>query len=384
MEVIYQICSFIGKDLTWETAIHAVNYLRDKDILKRLISLNTFYHLKPNNSNITNRKNSSTIYFFRPLYRNKIINNILLPTIFDKISSEFFIEKCDIFHGWATHSLFSIKKAKKLGNKSILEVQSAHILEEMKILMKEANMWGVKYDYSMFNIKRLMNEYMITDYILVPSEYVKQSFLRQGFSAEKIKKLNLGIDPNECIPNNYEHEKFRIIYTGAVTLRKGIQYLLSALQNLSLKDTELLVVGGIDDSMKNLIAKLLKRIRIPVAFFGRVPRKILLNLLSSSSLYVFPTLSEGWVMTVAEAMARGLPIITTKNAGSSELIEDGKEGFVTPIRDVKSLRAYILYFYDNPSEIKRMGKNSFEKITKYTWGRYGNNLIEIYKEILQK
>jgi len=89
-------------------------------------------------------------------------------------------------------------------------------------------------------------------------------------------------------------------------------------------------------------------------------------------------------MTVPEAMARGLPVITTKNVGSSELIENGKEGFVIPIRDVKSLRECILYFYDNPSEIKRMGKNSFEKITKYTWGRYGNNLIEIYKEILQK
>jgi len=384
MEVIYQICSFIGKDLTWKPAIHAVNYLRYKGVLKRLISLNAFYNLKTNNSDLTKRKNLNTIYFFRPLYRKKIINNILLPTIFDKISSEFFVEKCDIFHGWANFSLFSIKKAKKLGSKSILDVQSAHILEELKILAKEARIWGLKYDYSLFNIKRLMNEYTATDYILVPSEYVMQSFLRQGFSAEKIKKLNPGIDPDECFPNNYEHEKFRIIYTGSVTLRKGIQYLLSALQNLSLKDTELLVVGGIDDSMKNLIAKLLKRIRIPVVFFGRVPRIIFLNLLSSSSLYVFPTLSEGWVMTVPEAMARGLPIITTKNAGSSELIEDGKEGFVIPIRDVKSLREYILYFYDNPSEVKRMGKNAFEKITKYTWIEYGKNLISLYNEILHK
>jgi glycosyltransferase involved in cell wall biosynthesis len=384
MEVIYQICSFIEKDLTWKTAIHAVNYLRDKDILKKLISLNTFYNLKLNNSNITKRKNLNTIYLFRLLYRNKTINNILLPTIFDKISSKLFVEECDIFHGWATHSLFSIKKAKKLGSKTILEVGSAHILEEMKILMKEANMWGLKYDYLTFNIKRLMNEYIITDYILVPSEYVKQSFLKQGFSAEKIKKLNFGIDPNECIPNDYDHEKFRIIYTGSVTLRKGIQYLLSSLQNLSLKDAELLVVGGMDDSMKNLIAQLLRRIRIPVTFLGRVPRKIFLNLLSNSSLYVFPSLSDGWAMTVPEAMARGLPIITTKNVGSSELIENGKEGFVIPIRDVKSLIEYILYFYDNPSEIKRMGKNSFEKISKFTWSEYGKNLICLYNEILHK
>jgi glycosyltransferase involved in cell wall biosynthesis len=384
MKVIYQICSFIGKDLTWEVAIHAINYLQDKGILKKLISLNTFYNLKLNNLNIINKDNLNIIYLFRPLYRNKTINNILLPTIFDKISSELFVEKCDIFHGWVMHSLFSIKKAKKLGSKTILEVGNAHILEFMKILAKEARIWGLKYDYSIFNIKRVMNEYMITDYILVPSEYARQSFLKHGFPAEKIKKLNFGIDPNECSPNNYDHEKFRIIYTGAVTLGKGIQYLLSALQNLSLKNAELLVVGGIDDSMKNLITQLLRHIQIPVTFFGRVPRKILLNLLSKSSLYVFPTLSDGWAMTVPEAMARGLPIITTKNAGSSELIEDGKEGFVIPIRDVKSLRDYILYFYDNPSEVKRMGKNSFEKINKYTWEKYGCNLIKIYNEILQK
>jgi glycosyltransferase involved in cell wall biosynthesis len=384
MEVIYQICSFIGKDLTWEVAINTVNYLRDKGILKKLISLNTFYNLKLNNSNITNRKNLNIIYLFKPLYRNKTINNILLPTIFDKISSELFIEKCDIFHGRENHSLFSIKKAKKLGSKTILEVGSAHILEGVKILAKETRMWGLKYDYSMFTIKRLMNEYMVTDYILVPSEYVKQSFLNQGFLTEKIKKLIFGIDPNECSPNNYDHEKFRIIYTGAVTLGKGIQYLLSALQNLKLKNTEVIVIGGIEERIRNLIVYLLKKVEVPVKFLGRLPRKRLLNELSASSLYVFPSLSDGWAMTVTEAMARGLPIITTKNVGSSELIEDGKEGFVIPIRDVKSLRECILYFYENPSEIKRMGKNSLEKISKYTWPEYGRNLVSFYNEILHK
>jgi glycosyltransferase involved in cell wall biosynthesis len=101
-------------------------------------------------------------------------------------------------------------------------------------------------------------------------------------------------------------------------------------------------------------------------------------------LYVFPSLSDGWAMTVTEAMARGLPIITTKNVGSSELIENGKEGFVIRIGDVKSLRECILYFYDNSSEIKRMGKNSFEKISKCTWTEYGKNLVSFYNEILHK
>jgi glycosyltransferase involved in cell wall biosynthesis len=384
MEVIYQICSFVKKDLTWETAIQATNYLKKENVLKKLISLDIFYNLKSKDSYSSQGKNLNVISPLRSIYKNKLVNNILLPIIFDKLSSIFFVEKCDIFHGWANHSLLSIKKAKKLGSKCVLEVGSAHILEETKILIREVRRWGLSYSYSLFNIKRLMNEYLTTDYILVPSEYVKQSFLSQGFSDEKIKKINFGIDPNELFPNNYEQEKFRIIYTGAVTLGKGIQYLLLALQNLKLKNSELVVIGGIEERMRNLIVYLLKKVEIPVKFLGRLPRKRLLNELSASSLYVFPSLSDGWAMTVTEAMARGLPIITTKNVGSSELIENGKEGFVIPIRDVKSLREYILYFYDNPDEVKRMGKNSFEKINKYTWEKYGYNLIKIYNEILQK
>ncbi|MBA7713935.1 hypothetical protein ES703_122946 [subsurface metagenome] len=64
------------------------------------------------------------------------------------------------------------------------------------------------------------------------------------------------------------------------------------------------------------------------------------------------------------------------------MARDGEDGFVIPIRDVKAIKEKIQYFYDNPEEIKRMGRNAREYIEKYTWERYGDGLVKAYEKIV--
>ena len=85
------------------------------------------------------------------------------------------------------------------------------------------------------------------------------------------------------------------------------------------------------------------------------------------SVYVQPSVTEGFGIPVLEAMAYGKPVIVTQGAGSHELVEDGNDGFVVPIRDSASIKQKIEYFYDNPDEIKRMGSNARQKAKNYSW-----------------
>ena len=95
-------------------------------------------------------------------------------------------------------------------------------------------------------------------------------------------------------------------------------------------------------------------------------------------VFVFPTLMEGSAKVVYEAASYGLPVITTFNAGS--VIEDKKSGFIIPIGDVEALKEKMLYFYENPQEIVRMGKNAYNLIKNYSWQRYAQNVFEVLKK----
>ena len=87
-------------------------------------------------------------------------------------------------------------------------------------------------------------------------------------------------------------------------------------------------------------------------------------------------------MVQAQAMACGLPIITTKNTGGGELVENNKNGFVIPIRDIQAIKEKILYLYKNKESSKRMGQKAIETVHNgFSWSDYGDRYAENLKEI---
>lgn len=87
-------------------------------------------------------------------------------------------------------------------------------------------------------------------------------------------------------------------------------------------------------------------------------------------------------MITYEAMACGLPVIVTSNAGS--LAQDGEDGFIVPVRNVEVLMEKLLYFYENRKVAKDMGMVAREHIAPYTWEKYGATLIDTYRKLLRK
>ena len=287
------------------------------------------------------------------------------------------IERCHVFHYWRGHGYLSAKKAKKLGAIVFVQNASSHPRTQNQLILEE-------YLLNNLRIKTISEKELVysekelegADFIVVPSDFAEKSFLDRGFSKDKIIKIPFGVDLEKFSPiKNKEDKKFRIIFVGQVNLRKGVQYLLKAWEELNLKNAELLVIGRVMPEVKQLVKKY--SLNNSIKFIGFTDLK---KYYSVSDVFVFPSIEEGSALVNYEAMACGLPVITTYNSGS--VVRNGKDGFIIPIRDVVKLKEKIKYFYKNPEKIEEMGKNARRQIEKYTWERHNQKLLQVYKDKL--
>ena len=88
-------------------------------------------------------------------------------------------------------------------------------------------------------------------------------------------------------------------------------------------------------------------------------------------------------MVQIQAMACGLPVICTYNTGGSEIVDDGINGFVIPIRNMKLLKKKILLLYNNKDLLKKMKKKAYNKAKKFmSWDVYGKKMVTFYEKII--
>lgn len=121
-----------------------------------------------------------------------------------------------------------------------------------------------------------------------------------------------------------------------------------------------------------------------VVCLGQTPRDALLREMSEADVFVFPSLFEGFALVILEAMAAGLPVITTPNTAGPDLIEDGKEGLIVPAGDPTALRAAMESLLNDPEHARAMGRAAHEKAKEYTWERYGERWGALVRELCRE
>jgi len=284
--------------------------------------------------------------------------------------------------------LHSFKSAQKFNCIKILERNSAHILHQVNILKEEYNKLKLKGRLpSKKIIKNELMEYELADYISVPSEFVKKSFLDRGFAKDKIVKIPYGVDlknfTKNIKKNNPLKNKFTILSVGTVSVRKGSVYLLKAFEELNLPDSELIFVGPIDIELKNIIKKYYSKENIK--FFKKQPQNKLNIFYNLADVFVLFSVEDGFGMVINQAMACGLPVICNQNVGGSDIIDQGVNGFVLPAKNINLLKNKILTLYNDRSLLEKMKRNAFKKAKLFlSWDNYGKNIIKFYKKIFIK
>jgi glycosyltransferase involved in cell wall biosynthesis len=286
---------------------------------------------------------------------------------------------------WGIQALPIIKRAKQLGIKVVLERGSSHAVFQRDILLDEyrsMNISTVELDKS-FSPKRMereLLEYELADVVSIPSSFVKRSFLENDFVEKKLFVNAYGTDLLNftCIP--HPHKPFRFIYSGTLSIRKGIHYLLEAFSNLNLPEAELWLVGKVEEEIKPCIIKYSAK---SIKILKPVPQQQLVELYNQCDVFVICSIEEGLAMVQTQAMACGLPLICTTNTGGDDLIDNGINGFVVPIRQVKILQEKMEFLYLNRDKCKEMGKNALKTIqSDFSWKNYGYRSVAFYKQLI--
>lgn len=287
----------------------------------------------------------------------------------------------DIFSGLSSFSLHSFRKAKKIGATTICDHGSSHILYQTDILKEEYEKFGLKPKTATRRIiEKILSEFEEADYISVPSKYVKQTFLDKGIPESKLLHIPYGVDLSRFKQVPKTDDVFRVVFAGGMMLRKGVHYLLQAFSELNLPNSELLLVGNKNPEIEPFFEKYKGNFK----WLPAVPQAELYKYYSQGSVFVMMSIEEGLALVQAQAMACGLPVIATVNTGAEDIIRDGKDGFIIPIRDVEKLKEKIVFMYENRGKCREMGISAKEHISQgFTWDDYGNKIIAEYERILK-
>lgn len=379
MKVVYAVSSRLAGGGYGSTAYHGVMGPQRKGVLDKVISLKV---KKRRVKGIPDEKilnvwypsrvrlpylDAKSWYYLRKLY-------------FDRHVAKCLSKDIDIFHGWNSECLQSLRRARELGIKTVVDRASSHMLTQMKLVKEEYELHGIELTPELDKIiERSVKEYDAADFITVPSQFVYDSFIENGISKEKLFLNPFGVNLDKFSSLEREDDGvFRILFVGQIRARKGIFYLLKAWQILkkSLKGAELVLVGGVHDDAWKIVSECMKKTEFKLPGKSKEPWKFF----NTSSVFVFPSIEEGSALVTYEAMASGLPSVVTYNSGS--IVRDQEDGFVVPIRDVDSLVEKITYLYENRDEAKRMGENAKGRVCDYSWESYGDRVVEMYENIL--
>jgi starch synthase len=291
------------------------------------------------------------------------------------------LEDCDVFHSLSSFGVASHRAARqRFGALTVCDRGSSHILFQDELLAEEFARWGAHYTPTDRRIcERELQEYEECDRIVLPSSFALQTFLARGVPAAKLRKVSYGVDLRLFRPVPKEDDVFRVLYAGALSLRKGIPYLCEALAGLRLLKFEVWLIGHLQPEVRPFLEKYRNSFR----HLGAVPRTQLYSYYSQASVLVQPSLEEGLSLVLAQAMACGVPVIATTNTGASDLLTDGAEGFIVGIRDPAAIREKVLYLYEHPERREEMARAALERVKRLGgWTHYGDQMVGVYSQAL--
>jgi starch synthase len=315
------------------------------------------------------------------VYQRDVKFDHYLARKLSKNFSPFTLHPSPLFWGFQGSCHASLRAARNSGFYSICELATAHVTAAQKILGEEQKLhpeWADSFDNLLFPSyyqKGLEEEPFLADKVVAASRFTRNTLVEAGLPYEKIYVLPLGFDATN-IPYNpdafpaYLDRPLRLLYAGRITQRKGIKYLLEAVSRFNRTDVEIHIIGYIHGKGAGL-----KAYKDRYQLHPALSQQELFHAYSQYDALVLPSVFEGFGLVIVEAMAAGLPVITTPNTMGPDIIEEDKNGYIVPIRDVDALEQAIGKLAGkNPEEFHQMRLNARKSALEFTWDKYRERL----------
>jgi len=247
---------------------------------------------------------------------------------------------------------------------------------EFDLLQSEFSFYGIDYKKGQKSLayeQVELDENHLADIVLCGSDFVKQSLINLGISSTKIKVVPYGYSKSNSIKLEPKSlgKQLSLLFVGNGGIRKGLRYLIEAATRLP--KVEFSIAGTLEKEIT------LQEIPKNVQLLGSVERAKMPELYASHDLLLLPSICEGSATVSYEALSYGLPVICTLNSGT--VIEQGKDGFLIPIRSSDAIVLSIEQFLTKPDLLKKMSKEALHTAQKYDANQYGRRLLKaIYED----
>lgn len=284
----------------------------------------------------------------------------------------------DFFIGLSSFCREALVRCHERGIPCAVDHGSLHQAAETRLVCDEATRWGLPLPADTspdWIVAKEDVEFALADHVFVLSTAARDSLVRQGVKSSRIFVNPCGVDITAFSPAPRGDRVFRVIQVGAISLRKGTLDLLDAFRQARLPGAELWFVGG--GRERSGLGPVIDRMETRgVSFLPPVFQDHLRDYYNHSSVFVLASVADGFGMVVPQAMACGLPVIVTENVGARDLVENGVNGFVVPIRAPHLIAERLRYLHDRPDMAARMGQAALATVRGgFAWSDYGDRLV---------
>ncbi len=283
---------------------------------------------------------------YTPIRFSQSWTSHLKGEIFDRKVAGMLGDPAEAFMGFVGKTLHSFRSASSSGFKKLELIAANSHVNNLKKLHDRAKIeTGINDGWlNEAQRRKTLKEYEMADVIYVHSEYVRESFVKEGIAADKLQRMYLAIDERFKPPAGKPDDGvFRVAYVGRVEASKGIPLLIKAFSTLSV-EAELTLVGGWSTrAMRVYMEQQMRRDpRIRLAPGDPLP------VLQRADVFVHPTYEDGFAYAPYEALACGVPVIVTEDTGMKEYVTEGANGYIVPTGDWQALRERMEHIASHP------------------------------------
>ncbi len=291
-------------------------------------------------------------------------------------------EQADACHMCCGQAISTFERLQGSGKLLILEQITGHRRLGTELLSEEYSLFGREVlthsGFSEAIVARNDAELALADVVVAGSSFVRGTLIDMGIAPDKIILAQYGADTSlfsrRTPPlRRKPHEPLEIAFVGNDFVRKGLRYLVAAIERMPPGTMNLNVFGNGDRH-----GSLFNTQHQSVRFHGSLPRASLIERLEKCHVAVLPSIWEGSAYATLETMSLMLPGIFTPNTGS--VVTDGVDGFIVAIRDPAAIADRLTLLLEDDLRLA-MGAEALSTARRHTWTAYGESLLTGLREM---
>ena len=239
---------------------------------------------------------------------------------------------------------------------------AASLLQEWELSLPDAE------------FQRLVEEPRLASRLLCASSFTRQTLIENGADPSAIRVVPYGVDLQRFVPAPQPPTSagpLKLLFVGRINQRKGIKYLLQALDLLDTREVEVTVCGRAVDGL-DLFRPYAGRVTVrPSVSFQELQAAF-----QSADLFVLPSVAEGFGQVLLEALASGLPILSTTHTAAPDLITNGEEGFIVEPGRPDLLAEKIEWALAHRAELRSMRSAARSTASRFTVERFRSGIVD--------